>query len=223
MHHLFLLSFSQRWCISSRRTPLHLTPKNTEEWSKSLVILCNICFWWLLLKRCNVRPKTLICHSRLNCALYNFGKHMRCEWRHWQPLFGASILLVPVFQQIGSTFPIKPVASCGEEDVDSSVKGFLFKGLNMLEMILPSAFGKWCCLSKFDLENSGKPAVGTMCTILNSQNRHVDTFCNVWRSGFLHFPHFVLLNCWKKMSLVGSGTKTRHVNNAFGLKVRNKK
>lgn len=61
--------------------------------------------------------------------------------------FGASILLVPVFQQIGSTFPIKPAASCGEEDVDSSVKGFPFKGLNMLEMILPSAFGKWCCLT----------------------------------------------------------------------------
>lgn len=67
---------------------------------------------------------------------------------------------MPVFQQIESTFPIKPAASCGEEDVDSSVKGFLFKGLNMLEMILPSAFGKWCCSSKFDLENSGEPAVG---------------------------------------------------------------
>lgn len=50
------------------------------------------------------------------------------------------VLLVPAFQQIKSTFPIKPAASCGVEDVDSSVKGFLFKGLNMLEMILPSAF-----------------------------------------------------------------------------------
>lgn len=56
------------------------------------------------------------------------------------------VLLVPVFQQIKSTFPIKPPASCGEEDVDSSVKGFLFKGLNMLEMILPSAFDNCCCL-----------------------------------------------------------------------------
>lgn len=51
----------------------------------------------------------------------------------------------------------------------------------MLEMILPSAFGKCCCLSKFDLENSGEPAVGTACTMHEvaslSLNRHVDPIC----------------------------------------------
>lgn len=71
------------------------------------------------------------------------------------------VILVVVFLQIKATFPIKPAASCGEEDVDSSVKGFLFKGLNMLEMILPSAFDNCCSLSIFNHENNSVPPLGT--------------------------------------------------------------
>lgn len=50
------------------------------------------------------------------------------------------VFLVLVFLQMKATFPIKPAASCGAEDVDASVKGFHVKGLNMLEMNLTSAF-----------------------------------------------------------------------------------
>lgn len=37
------------------------------------------------------------------------------------------VLLVLVFQQIKATFPIKPATSCGEEDVNTSVKGFFLR------------------------------------------------------------------------------------------------